>query len=354
MAPKQRTNKADKWLPSRVYRGKSAYEWHPKGGGAIKLLALTKSQDGEVIETPDIRLRVLQAFDEKQAELVKRDTVSALIDKYFISQQFRDLAVSSQADQRNYRKTVEPVFGKMDPRAVRAHHVRKFMDARGAKHPVNANRCHSFLSTLFNWGRERQYCDVNPCKGVRKFKEKPRDRYVDDHEYNIVYEVAAQHASYSYIAPLMEFIYLCRLRPNEACKLTEEHLQKDGIFAQRGKGSDSEITQWSPRLEAAVAFARSLRADRPRKMKGQPLVTNTKGGGIRMESFKTAWARVMKLALENGAHIDGKQVKLEARFHAHDLKAKGLTDHPEKDAGHRSEKMRKVYNRRPDVVSPTR
>jgi integrase len=228
------------------------------------------------------------------------------------------------------------------------------MDKRGEKYRVNANRCHSYLSTLFNWGRERQYCEINPCKGVRKFTEKPRDRYVEDAEYNIVYETAAQHETYTYIAPLMELIYLCRLRPNEACKLTEDHCLKDGLFGERGKGSDNEVTEWSDRLKAAVAFARSLRADKPTKIKGQPLVTNSRGGSIPMESFKTAWGRIMTLALSEGALIDGKRVKLESRFTAHDLKAKGLTDHPEKYAGHRSEKMRQVYNRKPDVIKSTR
>ena len=127
-----------------------------------------------------------------------------------------------------------------------------------------------------------------------------------------------------------------------------------GVYARRGKGSDSEITEWSPRLKAAVEFARSLRESRPRQLKGQPLVTNSQGSRLLMDTFKTAWGRIIKMAMKDGVLIEGKRVRLEARFHAHDLKAKGLTDHPEKYAGHRTEKMRAVYNRKPDIVPATR
>ncbi len=355
MAPRPRKKSADQWLPTRVYKGRSAHEWHPRGGGNIKLHPLEKDENNEIIETPEIRLAVLSAYDEIKSKLYERDSISTLLTAYFGSAQFRQLSKRTQSDYRRYRKIVEPVFGKMEPRVVRQHHVRAFMDKKAEKHSVTANRCHSFLSTLFASGLERQYCSINPCQGVRKFREKPRDRYVEDHEYNIVYAVAAHHPIYAYIAPLMELIYLCRLRPNEAYSLTEdEHILPEGIYAQRGKGSSSETTEWSERLRAAVGFARSLRGNQPRTLNNQPVVTNSKGGRLIKSSFDTAWRRVMGIAVSEGIMIDGRTVILENRFRAHDLKAKGVTDHPQKYAGHRSEKMRAVYNRRPDLIKATK
>lgn len=37
----RRRNPNDAWMPSRVYRGRSAYEYHPKSGGNIRLAPLT-------------------------------------------------------------------------------------------------------------------------------------------------------------------------------------------------------------------------------------------------------------------------------------------------------------------------
>lgn len=354
MAPKQRKHKEDRWLPQRVYRGKSAYEWHPKGGGAIKLMPLERDRNGELIETPDIRLKLLQAYDDKRSSLNERDTMIGLFDAYFKSGKFRRLSPQTQDDYRRYRDIVEPVFGKMEPIKVGIHHIRAFMDKKGEQHPVTANRCHSMMTSVFKWGLEYQYCRVNPCNGISKFKEKPRDRYIEDWEYSLVYEIAARHTHYCYLAPLMELQYLCRLRPNEACKLIEENLLEEGIFIDRGKGSDNEITAWSPRLKAAIDFARSLRENHPRMIKNQPLVSNSLGGKILMTTYKTAWSRIMKKAMTEGLEIDGQIVKLQERFTAHDIKAKGLTDHPEKYAGHRTQKMRQIYNRKPDVHCATK
>lgn len=45
MSPRKRTK--DKWLPQRVYKGKSAYEYHPKEGGAIRLCGFEGDKQDE-------------------------------------------------------------------------------------------------------------------------------------------------------------------------------------------------------------------------------------------------------------------------------------------------------------------
>lgn len=42
--PRARKNKDDAWMPPRVYLGRSAYEYHPKGGGNIRLCDKTCTQ----------------------------------------------------------------------------------------------------------------------------------------------------------------------------------------------------------------------------------------------------------------------------------------------------------------------
>ncbi|KAA5637656.1 integrase, partial [Pseudomonas aeruginosa] len=42
--PRPRQNKDDAWMPPRVYLGRSAYEYHPKGGGNIRLCDKTSTQ----------------------------------------------------------------------------------------------------------------------------------------------------------------------------------------------------------------------------------------------------------------------------------------------------------------------
>ena len=41
-------------------------------------------------------------------------------------------------------------------------------------------------------------------------------------------------------------------------------------------------------------------------------------------------------------------------FTFHDIKAKGITDHPDKEGGHKSPKMRVVYDRENRKEAPTK
>ena len=41
---RKRNDESSNWLPPRVYRGKSAYEFHPKCGGNIRLCNLDASR----------------------------------------------------------------------------------------------------------------------------------------------------------------------------------------------------------------------------------------------------------------------------------------------------------------------
>lgn len=62
----------------------------------------------------------------------------------------------------------------------------------------------------------------------------------------------------------------------------------------------------------------------------------------------------MEKAIEAGIEVDGQRLKLEEPFTFHDLKAKGVTDHTEQWAGHKSEKARQVYIRKPREIDATR
>jgi hypothetical protein len=64
------------------------------------------------------------------------------------------------------------------------------MDKLGDRVESTANRCHTVLSTVFGWGYERNIVTVNPVLGIKKHKEKPRSRYIEDWEFDLVYKIA--------------------------------------------------------------------------------------------------------------------------------------------------------------------
>lgn len=332
----ERKNKNDKWLPKRVYRGKSSYEYRPAKGICIRLIK--RPTNG--IESEQVKAAVWEAY--RRETTVKQYLVVDLISDFHKSPQFKSKSVRTQQDYLRYSVKVARVFGQMLPEAVKPLHIRKFMDKIGEQHPVTANRHHSYLSVLFAWGLERGLCETNPAKSVSKFKEESRDRYVEQWEFDLVYNVALD-SSYPYLAHMMMVAYLCRMRPFEVRALREDHIIEEGVFVERGKGSANEITRWSPKLKKAVEEARKLHPDSPVVM-SRPLFHGKNGAPIPKSAFQTAWTRVMTKALNKG---------LKERFTFHDLKARGITNHKSKHGGHKSKKMARVYDRKPGMIDAT-
>jgi integrase len=329
------------WLPLRVYRGRSSYEFRPKNSGPIKLRKFKKDDNGILIENDQIKLEVLNAHASILNGASDRN-VEWLIRSYFKSKQFLQLAANSQKLYTQLaNKYLLPVFGQMEPKAVTPLHVRKFMDKLGDRVESTANRCHTVLSTVFGWGYERNIVTVNPVLGIKKHKEKPRSRYIEDWEFDLVYKISLE-SSYPWIAPMMDIAYLCRMRAIEVRSLTESDLLTEGVFVNRRKDSMNEITTWSPRLRKAISDASKLRKS---ITEDRLLFVSSSNGSIPKTSFDSAWQRIRRHALENG---------LTESFNFHDLKAKGITDHATKSGGHRSKKMAAVYDRKPDTIEPTR
>ena len=146
---------------------------------------------------------------------------------------------------------------------------------------------------------------------------------------------------------MMELAYLCRLRENEILKMIDgpSIISAQGVLARRGKGSKTQLIEWSPRLERAIALARSV----PRKMPTACLIVSPfTGRPLRLGTFRGAWQQLRLEAAKGGQAID---------WHFHDLKAKGVTDFEgdkHKASGHKTVRMTEVYNRLPEKVESTR
>ena len=107
------------------------------------------------------------------------------------------------------------------------------MDARKKTALVQANREHSFMSAVFSWAYENGRVNINPCVGVRKFKQEPRDRYIEDWEYEAVMAEARKNVPLMEAA--MELSYCCAARQGDVWGLRRDQLHETGIFIRQGK-----------------------------------------------------------------------------------------------------------------------
>lgn len=274
-------------------------------------------------------------------------SVQEMIDLYLAGPQFGLLSPRTQRDYVAHTTKLPSTLMKSPARAIRSLTIRDYLDSEIAT-PVAVNRRVAFLKTVFSWARERGVVDENPCAGVTLHKEKPRDRYVTADEYDAAIALATRMGKegrldnrFRYITPAMELAYLCRGRRGEVLSLTRDDLKEvEGqkvLHLKRTKGSRDEYTIIQPggRLERAVEMASD---------QSHHLVHTHKCERVKGQQFANSWQRFMSEFVKTGGE----------RFTFHDLKAAGITDHPQKHGGHVASRMQTVYDRSIPLVEATR
>lgn len=344
---RNRETKRDERLPTYVYRKPklNAIEYRPylskgKFGASIYL----KDEQGKQLPANAALNEVIKSYHRAlSTDHNYGKALSWLFKKYFKSPKFMRLAVRTKKDYEFYAEKIEAMpgmngsnFGEFPFDKITRKTIAAFRDKLSDK-PTQANRRLQFLSAVFSWAIEEEHMNENPCKGVSKFSLQARDRYTEENEYNIVYQCAEE---YPFLRVMIEIAYLCRARMSEIRKLPHDAPNDLGIFLKRSKKSESETTTWTPRLRAAVDAARDCSQNQSSKY----LLHNSDGSMITENQFRNAWRRTMDKALQSG---------LKERFTFHDLKARGVTNHPTQHSGHKTERMKKIYVRKAPNVSAT-
>jgi hypothetical protein len=123
---------------------------------------------------PDTVASMCRSYIKEQRELLAAGDPNSLspatIDDYEVS----------------LEKHVMPVFGKMRPADFKPSYVAQFLNnARKAKRGIRANRDMAALGSAFNHGMVLGLVEANPCRGVKRNKERARTRSVSIAEFNV-------------------------------------------------------------------------------------------------------------------------------------------------------------------------
>lgn len=310
-------------LPPRMYLKHGAYYYVSRENKWIRLsndksLAFAKWAEIEG-ETPR----------ESGSEKPITGSMAALIDKYMIEIAPKK-AKATYTGNLMEAKNLREVFGKMMVLEVRPTHIAKYLDIRGLKAPIRANREISLLSHMFSYAMRWGQIDRNPCLGVAKHSEKGRDRYITDQEFESVKKIASD-----LIAIVMDFAYITAMRRGDILKLRLDQITDDGIWIKQSKTGSKQLYEWSDGLIDVVTRTKALK----RPIRNLYLFCTRKGQPYSDTGFKAMWNRVqIKWAAQGGQ-----------RFTFHDIRAKALTDAKKMGmdaqllAGHASASMTEHY-----------
>jgi integrase len=198
-------------------------------------------------------------------------------------------------------------FGKMRIASLTTADVAKYLEKRkkaGRAHGGNRER--AVLSAAYEYGMRNGHASTNPCRGVRRNKEKPRKRYVTTEELQ-----AAMDKAPIQFQELLAAAYLTGLRQADLLALQVTNLRKDGIHLIESKTGRARIIEWSPELRKLIDRALERARTLAEKLE-HPEPTHVFTG-----RYGAPWGQWA---------VQSQMRRLGVDWHFHDLRAKAATD----------------------------
>ena len=222
-------------------------------------------------------------------------TVAALAERYLKEYVAVHCKPSSaKVYRRVLDKFILPVYGDLAVEAVEREHV-SALHYRLRDIPYQANRVLDIESKLFNlaelWGLRRE--GGNPCRFVRKYKERKRERFLSDEEFRrlgeVLNEMEATGSVSAYAAAAIRLLMLTGCRRNEIVTLRWEDvdLEAGELRLPDGK-TGARLVPLSP-TAAEVLSRLPRRTDNPWVIPGSK-------PGAHLADLQPPWERVRKRA----------------------------------------------------------
>lgn len=305
--------------------------------------------------------RDLNEAKRKWAELeCKPIPADVSVMRHLFDRYIRDVlpskAPSTQRENLDAIRQLRVVFDDAPIDAISPHDIARYRDARSAK--VRANREIALMSHVFNMAREWGYSQKeNPCRGVRKNKETPRDFYADKDVWNAVYALACDE-----LKDAMDLNYLSGQRPADVLKMRVTDVKDGYLEVRQGKtkkflrimlenqGVRSELGHVIDRINA-----------RTHKMRSAFLVSLPDGQPLKKWTLRTRFEAARNAAAKQALAEDRETLAARiAQFQFRDIRSKAASEIVDvmaasKLLGHTDRQItEKVYRRVGETVNPTR
>lgn len=266
-------------------------------------------------------------------------------------------AIRTQSDNHKELKQLRKAFESAPIESITPQVVAQYRDARTAK--VRANREIALLSHTFTIAREWGLTDkANPCLGVRRNKEKPRDYYAGEIVWNAVYSEAAQE-----LKDAMDLAYLTGQRPADVLKIAATDLNNGFLLIGQGKTekrlrirlSDAGIQSGLSTFIDDLLERRALNG-----VKTSTMITNSSGLRMSQQMLRNRWDDAREKAAIKAAMSGDPALAASIRdFQFKDIRPKAASEieltHASRLLGHSTEEItKKVYRRVGEIVKPTK
>jgi len=175
---------------------------------------------------------------------------------------------------------------------IRRDNVQSLHTRTGKHHgPYAANRLLALLSKMFNVAASIGLASVNPCRGVQKFKEKTRDRFIHPDEMRPFLEALKNDPDET----MRDFFIMAlftgaRRRTVQAMRWEDVNLERATWRITDTKNNEPQTVLLSP---PAIGV---LERRQKRRKKNEPFVFSGRGNSGHIEEPKGAWKRITEAA----------------------------------------------------------
>ncbi len=279
---------------------------------------------------------------EQKPKQVASGTMGHVFDRYE-----RDIlpnkAPRTQQDNIQELALLRKVFNDAPLEQITTAHLAQYRDARGKTAPVRANREIALFSHAFNIAREWGYTNrEDPCRGLRKNKETPRDFYVDDAVFNAVLDHAVTD-----LRCAMRLAYLTGQRPADVRKMQWADIVDGHIVLQQNKTNKKLRVAVVGQLQALLAEIKAGSSI------GRYIICTDAGKPLSYAMLRQRFDAARILAAKRHPDL-ADRIKI---FQFRDIRAKSASDtdiaHASALLGHTTQKITaQVYRRLGQTVKP--
>jgi integrase len=265
-------------------------------------IQLAKVTHGEDIAEQSKQLRALPTFEELTQDYLERHAQ-------------KKRAKSLKEDLKLLKNILLPAFGSLkleniDKRRIETLHLQL------SKHPYQANRVLALLSKMFSLALSWGWKSDNPVKGVQKYQEQKRDRWLNHEELQRLWVVLDKYPKHL-TAYIFKLLLLTGARKGEAMQATWDQLDLEkGVWIKPSHMTKQKKTEYLPLSSKALDVLQEIkklsgdsRFVFPGRIEGQPI-----------QEIKTFWKTVIK-----AANLENVRIHDLRHTHASHLVSSGLS-----------------------------
>ena len=223
-------------------------------------------------------------------------TIADLAKEYQERHGDRKRAKSQKEDKAMLDQYILPAFSQQLVSQVTLRDIQS-LHLKLKNIPYRANRILALLSKMFSLAISWKWRDDNPIRGIEKYQEEKRDRWLDEEELNRLWDVLERYSTHV-TAYVFKFLLLTGARKSEALYATWDQFDLErGFWIKPSHLTKQKKKEQLPLSHKAIGVLQTIKKlvseeslyVFPGRIEGEPL-----------KEVKTFWKTVLKEAqLEN-------------------------------------------------------